>query len=266
MQEEPNYNSIHVAQVTVRNTPVYLIGDLHGETFGLIQKVKEMNIENSVFIFLGDLCLEHPETAIKWFSELDACLAARDIKSFIIRGNHDNPFLWDHNNPLYNKFWSNFKSFTPIGSHTELNINGNIGAIIPGAISLNRIQLTEGVNYWSDYDFPEAPYDMENFGENRTHVDFIIGHSGPIYDGIFNDANEYKVWADRFKEIDKQLEEDLDKEQKYFKEILKRYRPRRWYCGHYHFSKSEKYVWDNWADGAIINLRAINKQEIVRIA
>lgn len=266
MEEISDFKVSHVSQMMIRNTPVYLVGDIHNDYKSFREAFITMQLKDCIFIFVGDMDFKNAADAYQCFNELDEELAGLNISSFVIRGNHDNPILWDNTSTEYHELWSKFKSFTPIGSHTEMNINGNIGAIVPGAISLNRSLLTEGENYWKVGDFPEAPYDMENFGENRTHVDFIIGHSGPIYSSFLKEAGgEYDKYSKVFSK-DEALQDDLKKEQDYFRAILRRYRPRRWYCGHYHISKNVKFVWDNWSDDGIINLRTINKQEIVRIA
>jgi hypothetical protein len=62
------------------------------------------------------------------------------------------------------------------------------------------------------------------------------------------------------------LVQDLDNEQKQLRGILRRYRPKRWYCGHYHFEKDTKFVWDNWSDDGVIHLKIVPKQKIMRIA
>lgn len=266
MEEISDFKVSHVSQMMIRNTPVYLVGDIHTDYKAFKDNLDAMKLRDCILIFTGDMDFKNAADAYNQFKKLDNELAELKISSFVIRGNHDNPILWDNTSEEYHELWSKFKSFTPIGSHTELNINGNIGAIVPGAVSLNRSLLTEGKNYWKDGDFPEAPYDMENFGENRTRVDFIIGHSGPIYDSFLKEAGgEYDKYSKFFSE-DKELQDDLKKEQDYFKQILRRFRPRRWYCGHYHVAKSVKYVWDNWSDDGVIALRTINKHEIVRIA
>lgn len=266
MEEISDFKVSHVSQMMIRNTPVYLVGDIHTNYKAFKDNLDAMKLRDCVLIFTGDMDFKNATDAYNQFKKLDIELADLKISSFVIRGNHDNPILWDNTSEEYHDLWGKFKSFSPIGSHTELNINGNIGAIVPGAVSLNRSLLTEGKNYWKDGDFPEAPYDMENFGENRTHVDFIIGHSGPIYNSFLKEAGgEYDKYSKFFSE-DKELQDDLKKEQDYFRAILRRFRPRRWYCGHYHVTKTVKYVWDNWSDDGVIALRAINKHEIVRIA
>lgn len=259
-------NINHITQITIVNTPVYLVGDIHTNYKDFHSQLEEINIKDSIFIFIGDMDFKNVNDSYNQFKTLDAELNNRNIISYVIRGNHDNPIFWDRTSNEFHELWDKFKSFKPIDSKTELSINGNIGAIVPGAISLNRSLLEEGKNYWKAGDFPEAPYDMENFGENRNKVDFIIGHSGPIYDKFLReDGNNHDNYL-RFFIEDKELSDDLKKEQDYFRAILRRYRPRRWYCGHYHISKNVKFVWDNWSDDGIINLRTVNKQEIIRIA
>lgn len=246
----------------IDNIPVYLVGDLNNNYKKFkCQLEADENLKDCIFIFLGDMTFHDATSAFAQFGKLDAQLHERNIKSYIIRGNHDNPELWDENKHL--DLWNyKFKSFHRIGSNARITINGNKGIIISGAISLNREELIPGVNYWPERDGVDLPDDIIDYGEGLKNIDFVIGHTGPVHNDIFK---EQKTACEKYLK-DGFLVEDLEHEQKTLRSILRRYRPKRWYCGHYHIEKDTKYVWDNWSDDGVIHLRIINKQQIVRIA
>lgn len=248
-----------IKNINIDNTPVYLIGDLHTNYKQFKEQFEDdKSLRDCIFIFLGDMDFRDEETAYNQFKKLDKQLTERNIKSYVIRGNHDNPNLWSSQTDL----WLKFTSFKPIDSNTRININGNIGIIISGAVTINRADLTEGVNYWSEYDKIDLPSDYIDFGEGLKNIDFVIGHTGPVHSDIFK---EQQTGCERYLK-DGFLVQDLDNEQKLLRGVLRRYRPKRWYCGHYHFEKDTKFVWDNWTDDGVIHLKIVPKQKIMRIA
>ena len=249
--------------IDIQHTPVYLVGDLHTNYKEFKEHLEaDKSLKDCTFIFLGDMDFRDEEIAYNQFKALDKMLSERNIGSYVIRGNHDNPKFWEDENPENIEFWNRFQSFRPIGSRTRININNNVGIIISGAVSINRADLTPGVNYWPEYDKVELPPDFVDYGESLKNVDFIIGHTGPVHKDIFKEQQTgcEKYLKDGF------LVNDLENEQKQLRAILKRYRPKRWYCGHYHFEKDTKFVWDNWSDDGAIHLKIVPKQGILRIA
>lgn len=248
-----------IKYIDIQHSPVYLIGDLHTNYKQFKEQFEnDKSLRDCIFIFLGDMDFRDEETAYNQFKKLDKQLTERNIKSYVIRGNHDNPKLWSSQTDL----WLKFTSFKPIDSNTRININGNIGIIISGAVTINRADLTEGVNYWSEYDKIDLPSDYIDFGEGLKNIDFVIGHTGPVHSDIFK---EQQTGCERYLK-DGFLVQDLDNEQKLLRGVLRRYRPKRWYCGHYHFEKDTKFVWDNWTDDGVIHLKIVPKQKIMRIA
>lgn len=198
------------------------------DTKAVISKLNEIDLEGSNLIFLGNALVENSEELCDYLSE-------KNINVYFIRGNQTDNFLKKEN-------------FYYISEPCEIDIFGNKGLIIPNLIGHD--------------DEPIVPWDFIDYGENRKKVDFIIGHGGPML-------------ADFFK-TDKQYHQDYLKlgmftderkhEQDVYRKILQRYRPRRWYCGHYQMSRQTKFVWDNWSDDGVINLRILDKGEISRIA
>ena len=248
-----------IKYIDIQHSPVYLIGDLHTNYKQFKEQFEnDKSLKDCIFIFLGDMDFRDEETAYNQFKKLDKQLTERNIKSYVIRGNHDNPNLWSSQTDL----WLKFTSFKPIDSNTRITINGNVGIIISGAVTINRADLSEGANYWSEHDKIDLPSDYIDFGEGLKNIDFVIGHTGPVHSDIFK---EQQTGCERYLK-DGFLVQDLDNEQKLLRGVLRRYRPKRWCCGHYHFEKDTKFVWDNWSDDGVIHLKIIPKQKIMRIA
>lgn len=251
-------NCMQLKYLNFQNTPIYLIGDLHSKYADFYKLVdSDYTLKDCVFIFLGDFGIcEYKPTHEQ--IELDSLLTRRNIDGYVIRGEQDNPELW-LNSPAQVSFWKNFYALKPIGSNTRININENIGLIISGALT----ELAEKPANESSYTEIDMPSDLVDYGECLKNVDFIIGHCGPVYSDIFknssNDEHEkclaYGLLSDKFED-----------EQKQIRSILKRYNPKRWYCGHYHMNKDIKFVWDNWSDDGIIALKIVDKLQIYRIA
>ena len=239
--------------IQIEASPVYIVGDLHDKPSSLIDKVKELNLHNCNIFFVGDMNFVEAEASIQLFSELDKELFEREINSYVIRGDLDNPHLWNNLD-----FWKNFQSFKPVDSSTRLKINGNIGIIIDGASTLLSKNETK---IWPDCNKPSLPFDYVDLGESLKNIDFVIGHGGPILSDFFKFQKGYENYLK-----EGLLHPDLAEEQKIYRQLLQRYRPKRWYCGHYHISKQTKYVWDNWSNDGVINIKIINEGEILRIA
>ena len=241
-----------IRYIQIEASPVYIVGDLHNKVALFIDKVKELDLRNCSIFFVGDMSFADKETAVSCFSSLDKELFEREISSYIIRGDLDNPYLWNDSN-----FWENFQSFKPVNSSTRLKINGNIGIIIDSASTL----LDNKTKTWQDYNKPSLPFDYVDLGESLKNVDFVIGHGGPVLSDFFKFQKGYEAYLK-----EGILHPDLAEEQKIYRQLLHRYRPRRWYCGHYHISKHTKYVWDNWSNDGVIDIKIINEGEILQIA
>ena len=245
-----------IKHLSIIDTPIYLVGNLLGNYEQFKENLVKLDIVNACIIFLGDLSFNNSENFYNHLENIDKELSSRNIDAYIVRGNRDNPFLWKNKT-----FWSKFFRLRPIDSTTKLDFNGNIGIVIEGATTIDRNSLINGVDYWLDYDKPIYPPDFIDYGENRKKVDFVIGHGGPVLSDFFKDKDDKEKYLKHGFFV-----ENLAEEQKIYRQILQRYRPKRWYCGHYNIDLHTKFVWDNWSDDGVIDLRVINKQKIERIA
>lgn len=244
-----------IKKIEIWDTPVYLVGDLYKKDKLDNDELDLGDLKNCTLFFLGNMVFANKEDAMDKFAKLDQELYERNIISYVIKGDSDNPELWADETK-----WPSFKSFQAVDSNTRIELNGNRGIIISGAINPKAVDVKGEIEHFRHK--VDMPPDIVDYGENLKKIDFVIGHSGPVLSDFFKDRPELqKLYLDKgfFKEV-------YANEQKEFRAILKRYRPNRWYCGHYNISKDTKFVWDNWSDDGAIHLKILKKNEIMRIA
>lgn len=215
---------------TIDEGKVYLVGDIFDKADLTINNLKEIDLENASVIFLGNALINEVN-----FSKFANFADSRSVELYFLKGFQDNYFNCHPHMHFIDK-------------SCEIDIFGNKGMFIP--------------NLAGHEDEPMIPDDFIDYGENRKKIDFIIGCGGPVLADFFKTDEEFHknylkhgIFTEKHKE-----------EQSVYRKILQRYRPRRWYCGHYRMSRQTKFVWDNWSDDGVINLRILNVGEISRIA
>mgnify|MGYP000824226927 FL=1 len=74
---------------------IYLIGDIHGKKFQLIEKIKNFNIADAHLILLGDIGVGFNDNNYAFdYGWLNDELKKLNCKAYLLRGNHDNPSHW----------------------------------------------------------------------------------------------------------------------------------------------------------------------------
>ena len=109
-----------------------------------------------------------------------------------------------------------------------ISYRGFIGFVFGGAISLNRMLMEENKNFWARYDYIDPWRNLYR----DWKFDFIIGHTGPIPEGII-----FNSGCEKFLSMDKDLKGDLEKEQNDLTDMLCHMTPKHWFMGHYHKNK-----------------------------
>ena len=201
---------------------IYLVGDLHGNYKRFKEEILEKDYRNCVFIMLGDQVMLFDDSW-KQYRKLDNLFRERNCIAYFIRGNHDCPYF--HTQEY---FALHFTNIFPMNMGI-IKYRTYTGFVFGGAISLNRMLMEEDKNFWARYDYIDP---WKNLYRDFT-FDFIIGHTGPIPEGIiFNSSCE------KFLSIDKELRDDLEKEQNDLTDMLCHMTPKHWFMGHYHKNKN----------------------------
>lgn len=197
---------------------VFLVGDLHGNYKRFKEELLEKDYRDCVFIMLGDQVMLYDDSW-RQYRKLDNLFRERNCTAYFIRGNHDCAYY--HTQEYYALHFTNI---FPMNMGI-LKYRGYRGLVFGGAISLNRMLMKEGINFWKEFDYIDP---WKNLYRDYQ-FDFIIGHTGPIPDGIVFNSN-----CDKFLVMDKDLKGDLAKEQEELTDMACHMTPKHWFMGHYH--------------------------------
>jgi len=193
---------------------ILVVGDLHGEFTNLINLIKN-NKEITHILQCGDFgCWRHVRPRIE---KLNKVLTKAGIVLHWCDGNHEEfPFLYDNNmvtpNIIHQKR----------GSTITLP-DGRVVLFIGGADSIDKGYRTAGYN-WFPVEENITMEDIDNLPD--IGVDVIIAHTAPDYfelslpkNGTFAGVN---------------LEEYKDNNRKLLNIVYNKYKPPKWYFGHFH--------------------------------
>jgi DNA repair exonuclease SbcCD nuclease subunit len=204
---------------------VYVLGDIHGAFYWFTKTLKtSFTMQNCVLIQVGDFSIGFSKlmNELANLEEINRICKDKNIDLLIIRGNHDNPKYWGIDAPRFsNVFLINDYSY-----HT---INGKKYFFLGGAISVNKITLKEGIEWWKEEEVNQK-YDLSTLSE----VDVAITHTAPDYcypHGINEFVNGYC-------KVTKGLKTELIQERKFMNLVLDKVKPKYHYYGHFHDMKT----------------------------
>jgi hypothetical protein len=160
-----------------RSNEIYLLGDTHGTT--TFWPVLEYDIPNgSNIVHLGDVGLGFGHIGIgstqlnrvngarEELMRLNDTATKNDLMVYLIRGNHDAPWVWTH---------PDLDLFHRIVRVQDGTIgvfpNGKKALMVGGGVSLDRITRAQDIDYWSDEPTPELT--------NLEKCDFLFTHDAP---------------------------------------------------------------------------------------
>ena len=212
-----NVNNYILTYTIPDDKQIFLVGDLHGNYKRFKEELLENDYRDCVFIMLGDQVMLYDDSW-RQYRKLDNLFRERNCIAYFIRGNHDCAYY--HTQEYYALHFTNI---FPMNKGI-IEYRGYRGFVFGGAISLNRMLMKEGQNYWASFDYIDPWDNYKNFS-----FDFIIGHTGPIPDGIVFNSN-----CDKFLVMDKELKNDLAREQEELTDMACYLTPKHWFMGHYH--------------------------------
>ncbi len=149
---------------------LYFMGDIHGDFGAILRFVMIQDIQNAAIIQVGDFGLGFIEDDAerKLLARLNRILQQRNIHLYAIRGNHDKPSCFlGHESRLPNI------SFLP--DYTVLSLSGKKILCVGGALSIDRCNREQDINYWL-----EEPFIFE---EKKiaccSNIDIVVTHNAP---------------------------------------------------------------------------------------
>jgi len=123
---------------------VYVLGDIHGSLKGIAGHIKRYDLHNCVLIFCGDIGFgfEKIEYYEQMYRKLQSLLSKNNIYCYFIRGNHDNPDLFNGKIIAHKRFVA-IEDYSVIQTY-ELDDHNfstptNSVLCVGGAISIDRI-------------------------------------------------------------------------------------------------------------------------------
>lgn len=214
-----------------------LVGDLHGGHPALLHHIKRLAIKDDVIIQVGDWGLGFNARAddINMLRRIDKFLEERNIKLYIIRGNHDNKWFWDH----YEQLALNVVRL--VNDYEVLPITGHNVMFVGGGISIDRLNRTPEKDYWADEVFVFNEIAL-NAACNNT-IDIVVSHISPSSCWPYMLTPTVEHYIQREKIAGRDLRSELAFERNEMEKILRRVKSagaKEWYYGHYHQSVAEE--------------------------
>lgn len=210
--------------------PIYVYGDSHGEWTEILVKISKFDLRNCYLIHVGDIGIGFStrEVEISKLNYLNGIFKDRDISFIGIAGNHDNPEYFKGDSPDIR-----FSNIELLPSYTQRKINGQNFLFIGGAVSIDRGNRTEGLNYWKGEEIIPPPDGLfqSDLLQSDLIPDVIISHDCPLEVG-FSTHNLYDAPGNPVKT-------DAIKGRQILSDIWAKYPPQKWFYGHYHASQTD---------------------------
>jgi len=215
------------------------VGDIHEKWNHLTSLIRKFNIADEVLIQVGDFGIgfRSAEKDKRRLRYLNKVLKTRNIQLYVVRGNHDNPSFFD------GSYEDKFPNVHLVRDYQIKTIQGYNVLFIGGAISVDRIDRKEGLDYWEDEVF--------NFDEEKLEaiegVDIVVTHSAPknVYPHVMGSVVE--KWSKKEKGLKTELIKERQKLLDTFEILNKKNNIKTWCYGHFHESYRSKYKNTNFA-------------------
>jgi len=225
---------------------ILLLGDIHGNFNYIMKQIDKLNIDNCTIIQVGDFGIGFSSEGndSNFLLQFNEFLKTKNIKMFVIRGNHDNPYYFkgDHR----------FSNLELLPDYTTLNIDNKNFLFIGGAISIDRrhriLENVKSARYNSTrrcYWYDEKLIFDEKFLKEAKNIDVLITHTAPDF------CNPNNKWGfgplvNGYCEEDENLKEELIQERNLMTKIwdilCENNKIEKHFYGHFHKSNVEKIV------------------------
>jgi len=159
---------------------IYCIGDIHGKFDKLADKVRQL-APYSHLICVGDIGLGFGDSAgPECLRHVDEAAAEMEINIWMIRGNHDNPYVFRGQQKKWNDSFTNINLMSDVDS---MEIEGRHVIFVGGAISVDRSHegRVDGHSWWKEEPVHESsPSRVYKIVEEFGPADLLVTHAGPI--------------------------------------------------------------------------------------
>jgi predicted phosphodiesterase len=251
---ENRYNLILYLDLDMHTIPethqLYLMGDYHGNHDLLTEILVGLSMipEPVSLIMLGDYDI-HKAAQLSNFEDE---LSQYDVDCYLMRGNHDNPKLWQDRGISGVLETSKFKLLEEID---VIQWRGKRILAVGGAVSVDRtcIRYDEG-HCWPKIEGidPNATDKVKNLVQMSGLFDVMLSHTG-----LLTDVASKNDFVDSFASTDDHLYADMEKERKTIERLLIVSGAQESYFGHFH----QKWMGEEYG----VDLRCLDICEILQM-
>lgn len=212
---------------------VDVIGDTHGSFRQLAEWARTGSAD--VLIHVGDAGAGFGIN--DRFAQFAALLGHTGKRAYFVRGNHDDPAYYAEGRQVGENL-----VFLP--DYATVRIDGGDILCVGGALSVDRTQRTEGVDYWRDEAFVWNPYRLAGLERPPR---WVITHTAPL---DWTGVPRRNAFMDSWFAADPALWDDTAQENRDLTALAKALHVNehgkgtveRWFYGHFHRSRTVRLV------------------------
>lgn len=217
---------------------IFFLGDIHGNFNYIAGEIERKKITDCTIIQVGDFGIGFttPENDRRILEAFNNFLDQKNIVMYAIRGNHDNPKLFNGDHQ--------FDNLKLIPDYTVLELEYHKILCIGGAVSVDRVprlnEMQKAARYGSkkeQYWFDEGFVFEEDKIKDLTGIDILVTHTAPEW-CVPDNRNGFGPFVEGFAYYDNKLLEDLkierDEVTKMFKLLAQNNNIKHHFYGHFH--------------------------------
>ena len=213
---------------------LYFMGDIHGKYNSIKTWIKDVNIENSLIIQVGDFGVGFKNFMFDYYdlTLLNEFLKENNNVLLAFRGNHDDK-------KYFNEIAFNLSNLVLIKDYSVITIKGVNILCVGGAISIDRIFRKTNLSYFKNEGFVFSKKEIEKLYKENITFDIVCTHTSPDFT-FPRDMNNIKYFLDKDKTLEKELINERRRMTKLFNCIYDNYNtPEYWFYGHFHNNVTE---------------------------
>jgi UDP-2,3-diacylglucosamine pyrophosphatase LpxH len=211
--------------IRIQKEQVFIVGDIHGRWHLIQEYIQEHQLRNAALLQVGDFGVGFRPAAIELelLVGLNHLLGSRDIHLLCIRGNHDDP-SW------FYQQGSRFSHIRFLADYTLIHVNEQRILVAGGAISINRKQRQEGVDFWAEARFRRLPEHLDEV----SGVTVVLTHSAPGFAFPPGYGPRVVPLLDEDPQLAADLLQEREEVSQLYRQLAKRNTIRQWFYGHFH--------------------------------
>jgi hypothetical protein len=155
---------------------IILIGDLHNLWHAILAHIVKYDISGAIFIHVGDFPMGFHKNDVERLNDLNGALVKSNNKLLLVRGNHDDPDWYKHENHINEK--NKLSNITFVQDYDTHIINDEKWLFIGGAVSPDRKRRMKESDIW----FMDEKFVLdEDKLKNEFDIKWVVTHSAPHF-------------------------------------------------------------------------------------